>query len=159
LKILVLSDTHNVVLDSQIKEIKKQGKFDLLIHCGDNYKDGDRFAQVLGIDKVLKVPGNCDYNFANENPIIIKEIQGKKFIITHGHLHNVKSGIEKLKEYAKKSKAEVVLYGHTHAVQNERIEGILFFNPGSAIFPRGDQASFGVIDITLEKVDSKILPL
>jgi putative phosphoesterase len=157
LKILVLSDSHNVILDSQIEEIKKQGKFDLLIHCGDNYSDGEKFAQRIGIGKVLEVPGNCDYKVTDKESIIMEEIQGKKFIITHGHLHNVKRDIEKLREFAKKNLAEVVLYGHTHEAHNEKIDNILFFNPGSTIFPRYGQSSFGILEFTDDGLKSKII--
>ena len=41
MKILVISDSHNVVLDGQIEDIKKEGNFDLLIHCGDKYNDAE----------------------------------------------------------------------------------------------------------------------
>ena len=44
MKILVISDSHNVILDSQINDIKREGQFDLLIHCGDKYNDAEKFA-------------------------------------------------------------------------------------------------------------------
>ncbi|NLJ58420.1 MAG: metallophosphoesterase [Tissierellia bacterium] len=159
MKILVLSDSHNVIINSQIEEIKKQGEFDLLIHCGDNYKDAAKFAQRLEIENVLNVPGNCDYGMEDRKSILIEEIEGKKFIITHGHLHGVKYSIDKLKDYAIKNKAEVVLYGHSHRAQNEVIDGILFFNPGSTIFPKDGQTSFGILDLSQDNIKSYILPL
>ncbi|HCS11162.1 MAG TPA: metallophosphoesterase, partial [Clostridiales bacterium] len=114
MKILVMSDSHNVILNSQIEDIKKEGVFDLLIHCGDKYNDAEKFAEKLHIEKVLNVPGNCDMSIIGKESIIIQEIEGKKFIITHGHTHNVKLNLNKLKDYAKKNKADIVLYGHTH---------------------------------------------
>jgi hypothetical protein len=153
----VISDSHNVILDSQIEDIKKEGKFDLLIHCGDKYNDADKFAEKLHIDRVLNVPGNCDYSIIGMEPTIIREIEGKKFIITHGHLFYVKLSLNQLKAFAKKNKADVVLYGHTHQAKNEITDNILFFNPGSTIFPKDGKASFGVIEITEDKVAGEII--
>ena len=161
MKILIISDSHNVILDSQIEDIKKEGLFDLLIHCGDKYDDADKFAQKLKIDKVLNVPGNCDYNYniMGTKTNIIQEIEGKKFLVTHGHTHNVKVDLKRLKGYAKKNKVDIVVYGHTHKAQNETIDNILFFNPGSTIFPKDGKASFGVIEISKDYFNSKLVPL
>ena len=154
-----MSDSHNVILNSQIEDIKKEGVFDLLIHCGDKYNDAEKFAEKLHIEKVLNVPGNCDMSIIGKESIIIQEIEGKKFIITHGHTHNVKLNLNKLMDYAKKNKADIVLYGHTHKAQNKFIDNILYFNPGSTIFPKDGRASFGIIEITKDSFNSRIVPL
>lgn len=158
MKILVISDSHNVILDSQIEDIKKEGKFDLLVHCGDKYIDAEKFAEKLNIERKLTVPGNCD-SIIGVEPTIIQEIEGKKFIITHGHLYHVKLHLHKLRDYAKKNKADIVLYGHTHKAKNETIDNILFFNPGSTIFPKDGKASFGIIEINDDTVDTRIVPI
>ncbi len=159
MKILVISDSHNVILDSQIEDIKKEGQFDLLIHCGDKYHDADKFAEKLHIEKVLNVPGNCDYTVIGMEPTIIQVIEGKKFIITHGHLFYVKLSLNQLKAYAKKNKADIVIYGHTHKAKNEIKDNVLFFNPGSTIFPNDGKASFGVIEINEGNINSRIVSI
>lgn len=156
MKILVISDSHNVVLDSQIQDIKKEGHFDFLIHCGDKYNDAEQFAEKLHIERVLNVPGNCD-SITGVESTIIQEIEGKKFIITHGHLFYVKLSLNQLKAFAKKNKVDVALYGHTHKAKNEIKDNILFFNPGSTIFPNDGKASFGIIEITEGKIDGRIV--
>lgn len=156
MKILVISDSHNVILDSQIEDIKKEGQFDLLIHCGDKYNDAEQFAEKLHIKKVLNVPGNCDHGVIGIEPTIIQEIEGKKFIVTHGHLFHVKLSLNHLKTFAKKNRSDVVLYGHTHKAKNEINDNILYFNPGSTIYPNGGKASFGIIEITEGNVNSRI---
>jgi len=157
-KILVISDSHNYVLDSQIERIRKYGSFDMLIHCGDKYKDAEGFAERLNISVMIRVPGNCD--LISDKPLIIEEvIEGKKLLITHGHVHNVKEGINRLKEYAKERNADAVVYGHTHCAQNEIIDNILFFNPGSAIMPKCGTESFGILEIEPDKIDSRIISL
>lgn len=158
MRILVISDSHNYVLDSHIERIKEHGSFDILIHCGDKYKDAEKFANKLNISIVANVPGNCD--FISDKPLIIEEIiERKKLLITHGHVHNVKGGIEKLKEYAKERNADAVIYGHTHCAQNEIIDNILFFNPGSIIMPKCGTESFGILEISSDKIDSRVISL
>lgn len=154
-----MSDSHNVILNSQIELIKKEGVFDLLIHCGDKFNDAQRFAEELHIENVLNVPGNCDFSLIGQNTTIIKEIEGKKFIITHGHIHNVKLNLNKLKDFAKKNKADIVVYGHTHKSQNEFIDNILYFNPGSTVFPKDGKASFGIIEIKEGNINSSIVSM
>jgi putative phosphoesterase len=98
LKILVISDSHNVILDSMIEAVKKEGPFDLLIHCGDKYDDAGRFAQKLNMRKVLKVPGNCDYNYniLGTKANIMQEIEGRKFLITHNDMSSNFKNISKI---------------------------------------------------------------
>lgn len=158
MRIVVISDSHNYVLDSQIERIKEHGKFDMLIHCGDKYKDAEKFASKLNINKISNVPGNCDN--ISDKPLIIKEvIEGKNLIITHGHVHNVKAGIETIKEYAKEINADAVIYGHTHCAQNEIIDNILFFNPGSTIMPKYGKESFGILEVSSDKIIGTIISL
>ncbi|HAQ42278.1 MAG TPA: metallophosphoesterase [Clostridiales bacterium] len=159
MRILVISDSHNYVLDSQLERIKEFGSFDMLIHCGDKYKDAEKFADKLNINKIYRVPGNCDFDVSEKKLMLTEIIEGKKFLITHGHVHNVKSGIEKLKEYAKERNMDVVIYGHTHCPQNEIIDNILFFNSGSTILSKCGDESFGILEISSDKIDGSIISL
>ncbi|HHZ00978.1 MAG TPA: metallophosphoesterase [Tissierellia bacterium] len=161
MKILVISDSHNVILDSQIEDIKKEGPFDLLIHCGDKYGDAAKFGEKLNIEKILNMPGNCDfdYNFLGSKLSITEEIEGKKFFITHGHMYFVKTDLSKLMAYARKNKIDVVVYGHTHKSQNKFIDNILYFNPGSTVFPKDGKASFGIIEIKEGNINSSIVSM
>lgn len=159
MRILVVSDSHNMVLNSQLETIATYGSFDMLVHCGDKYKDADKFASKLNIKKVYRVPGNCDIA-PNDLPLILTEIiEDKKIIITHGHLHGVKSGIDNIKDYAKEANADIVLYGHTHCAHNEIIDDILFFNPGSTISSKCGDESFGIIEIKSDNIRNSIISL
>lgn len=159
MKVLVLSDSHSTIFDSQIEEIKKHGSYDILIHCGDKYKDAQKFADKLNINTIYQVPGNCDYDVHDKELVITKVIENKKVLITHGHIHNVKENLHKLIRYAKEKNADAVLYGHTHQSHNEIIDNILFFNPGSTIFPKDGRASFGILEISDDKIIGSIEPL
>lgn len=158
MKILVISDSHNYVLNSQIERIMEHGAFDMLIHCGDKYNDAEKFANKLNIKIIAQVPGNCDY--ISDKPLIVHEvIEGKKLLITHGHLHNVKSTLDELMIHAKEINADAVIYGHTHCAQNEIIDNILFFNPGSTIYPKCGKESCGILEITEHKINGSIISL
>jgi putative phosphoesterase len=53
-----------------------------------------------------------------------------------------------------------VICGHTHQPLNEERGGILYFNPGSACFPRyGSPASVGVLEIDAERVRGRLIEL
>lgn len=158
MKILVISDSHNFVLNSQIERIKKHGNFDMLMHCGDCYNDADKYADRLKIDKIIRVPGNCDY--VADKPLLVKEVvEGKVFLISHGHVYYAKEGIEGLKKEAIQQGADAVIYGHTHTAQNEIMSGILFFNPGSPVMPRHGSKSFGILEVSQDKIDSRVISL
>lgn len=53
-----------------------------------------------------------------------------------------------------------VISGHTHQPLNEERGGILYFNPGSACFPRyGSPASVGVLEINRGRVEGRVIVL
>ena len=159
MKVLVLSDSHGAILESQINEIQLHGSYDILIHCGDKYKDAQKFADKLNIKEIYQVPGNCDFDVHNKELVIAKVIENKNVLITHGHIYNVKENIQKLIKFAKDNNADAVFYGHTHQSHNEIIDNILFFNPGSTILPKDGRASFGIIEILDDKIKSSIIKL
>jgi len=159
LKVLVLSDSHGAILDSQINKIQQHGSYDILIHCGDKYKDAQKFADKLNINEIYQVPGNCDFDVNDKELVIAKVIENKNVLITHGHIYNVKENMKKLMKFAKDNNVDAVLYGHTHQSHNEIIDNILFFNPGSTIFPKDGRASFGIIVISDDIIKSSIIKL
>lgn len=155
MKILVLSDTHGAIFESIISSLKTEKNVDILIHCGDKYKDVPKLAKSLGIKEYYRVVGNCDYGVDGEDTILL-DIENKNILVTHGHLQHVKDGLEDLKDLAEETYADIVLYGHTHISHNEIDNNILYFNPGSTILPKDGEASYGVIKILGDKVTSRI---
>jgi len=156
-KILVLSDTHGAVFESIVKPMQKEKNIDLMIHCGDKYKDAEKIAGLLGINDFYRVVGNCDFDTPNANNILDLEIEGKHVLITHGHLQHVKDGMDDLKELAKEKCADIVLFGHTHISHEEMDNNILYFNPGSTILPKSGKASYGIIEILSDEIICKIV--
>ena len=157
MKILVVSDTHGAVFESIVKPMREEKNIDLMIHCGDKYKDAEKLAWLLGIKDFYSVVGNCDYDVHNERDMMNLIVEGKNVLITHGHLQYVKDGLEDLKEVAEKNHADIVFYGHTHIAHEEMCDDVLYFNPGSTVMPKYGKSSYGVVEITSNKVLSRIV--
>ena|SRR5690625_5219973 len=128
-KVLILSDSHG--LTEEITKIKERHQLKYMIHCGDSELNMDA-EELTGF---YKVAGNCDFDpkYPNEDTF---SIEGVRFFIVHGHLHQVKSGLLPLSYRAKKENADVICFGHTHIAGAEKKDGQLFINPGSICLPR-----------------------
>ncbi|GAJ26004.1 phosphoesterase [Liquorilactobacillus sucicola DSM 21376 = JCM 15457] len=137
-KILVVSDNHgdHKILDKLIA--KYDGVVDAMFHCGDSELEPD--------DKIFEhfavVTGNCDYDpeFAE---YLVQDINGTRVLLTHGHLLGVNLGLARLSLFAQEKQAQIALFGHTHRLGVEYINGCLYLNPGSISFPRGKYSQLG----------------
>lgn len=156
MKILVVSDTHGAIFESIISSLKNEKNVDLLIHCGDKYNDVPKLAEMLNLRDYYRVVGNCDYEIRNGEDMLQLVIENKNVLVTHGHLQHVKDGLDNLKNISQEKHADIVLYGHTHIAHNEIDNNILYFNPGSTILPKAGKASYGVVEISKDKITSRI---
>ncbi|MBP1744094.1 MAG: phosphodiesterase, family [Firmicutes bacterium] len=152
----VISDTHryNWVIE---EAVRKMGDVDMIVHLGDNVQDVEEIAKYFK-GKIISVRGNCDMT-KSVPAEIIDMIQGKKFLITHGHRYNVKNSMTRLKFKALEADADVVLFGHTHASGIAYEDGIWFVNPGSPAVPRDGLFSVAVIKLTDGEVKASIIEL
>ncbi|MCL6635805.1 MAG: metallophosphoesterase [Peptococcaceae bacterium] len=135
MRIGIISDTHGRV-DRALKLLSQLEPLDLLLHAGDHYRDGQLLAQALEV-AVHAVAGNCDFHPAGPGEEVL-ELEGKKILLTHGHLYHVHFSLQKLLYRALELQADVVVFGHTHVRYCNVHEGVLFFNPGSIHDPRGE---------------------
>ena len=143
-KILILSDTHGLVLP--LKEIIEQHKdVSAIFHCGDS--------ELMNFDPILKnvhvVRGNCDYDRSLPNELFIK-IGQHTIYVTHGHMYGVKSSLDQLHARAQEMNAEIALYGHSHIAKADLKDNILMVNPGSLAYPRSRKEKTYAI-ITLDR--------
>ncbi|MFZ5648045.1 MAG: metallophosphoesterase family protein [Bacillota bacterium] len=153
MRIGLLSDTHGI-LNPAFKAIDAMGDIDLLIHCGDHYRDASKIAAWVNVP-VHAVVGNCDSRMDGPDEKLL-DLEGILIYITHGHRYNVKNSLMKLYYRALELKASVAVFGHTHvagygythAPGCPNSEGLLMINPGSVSDPRGgDRLSYGVLEI------------
>ena len=156
--ITVLSDTHGNL--NLLKRL--QGDFissDFIVHLGDGVLDMQDF-YLDYFNKILQVDGNCDF-VKSGNDELIFSVDGVKILAVHGHKFSVKSGIDRLVDYASEKGCNVVLYGHTHFSKIERIKDIYLINPGTLSYGGNEQSiarlkiENGIVDAKIIKVNNK----
>ncbi len=126
---------------------------DQVIHLGDLERDAEQVAARFPLIPFCTVPGNCDGWTAEELKKLIT-LAGKRVLLSHGHLWGVKRGYGAAIAEARKCRADVLLFGHTHRAYCERLEdGLWVMNPGAA------RVSYGLITIDNGVVRCEILPV
>ncbi len=146
MKILVLSDTHRDMSRAYklINVIKDE--IDCIFHLGDNVEDAESLRMNTDF-KVYNVMGNTDYTVSVPEERFL-EFNGRKILLTHGHLYSIYSSLNSLYYRAAEIGADAVLFGHTHIPVVETKDNILIFNPGSLTRPRGNSTySYGILNI------------
>ena len=141
MKILVFSDSHASM--GFMRKCISLLKPDCVLHLGDYYDDGDTIRQENSGIRFYQVPGNCDrYRCTPEAQQVLQPvIDGVRFFMTHGHMHHVKMGTGAFVADAKRSGADIALYGHTHQPECFFDGGMWVMNPG----PCGYGGSIGVV--------------
>lgn len=137
MKIVVVSDSHGDRAIIQELVNKYAGQVDAIFHCGDS----ELLADDPLVSQLRIVQGNMD--FAEFPDHLVQEISGKRILLTHGHHQNVNGGLLNLELYARSLSADIVLFGHTHQLGAVFDDQMLFVNPGSIAYPRGQYAGLG----------------
>lgn len=125
MRLLITGDIHgrNDILE---KVLKQEPTFDLHLNTGDLGLD----LQTIENAKMIAVKGNTDYYLDLPTERMI-EFKGLKILLTHGHLQNVKYGLNELILMAKEMDADICIFGHTHDAFYRSIDNIIFINPGA----------------------------
>ncbi|MBU1125183.1 MAG: metallophosphoesterase [Candidatus Omnitrophica bacterium] len=151
MKIGVISDTHisektHTIPACILNDFKNA---EMIIHCGD----------LIDLSVLTKLKSVCKVVAAvwgNMDPLEVKDKLPEKEIInvgTHriGIMHGLGAPnnlIPFLIDRFKQDKVEMIIFGHSHTPCNEKRDGIIFFNPGSAtdkVF--APYRSYGIIEI------------
>jgi len=147
---MIISDIHGSISDlNRVLDIYVKENCSKLIILGDLFNYGfdlnrNRIIKTLNDmkDNIVCVRGNCDNNIDNisfEMPYIAQiNINNKVITLTHGHLFD--------KEYLQKQDCDIILTGHTHVANIEKINDKIFVNPGSISKSRKGENSFAIID-------------
>lgn len=156
MKIVVISDSHGH--SSRIEEVlKRQVKPFRVVFLGDGLADILKAKNSFPDIEFDIVCGNCDS--LSEYPDVktekLVECEGVRFLLMHGHTHHVKFSVYHAAEHAEELGADVLLYGHTHVMDNSIIKTrsgkeIRVINPGSI----GDyfSKSFALVNVVSGKV-------
>jgi len=159
MKIGVISDTHLPSAEHNLPTelIAALKGCDLIIHAGD-LVDVSVLDALKKISKVEAVSGNMDsHNVRTQlKDKQILKVEDKKICLMHGYGHPDRLvGI--LKEEFLSENPDVIIFGHSHMPKNEYIDGVLFFNPGSAtdtVF--APYRSYGIIYIYKGEIKAEI---
>ncbi len=165
MKIGIISDTHGSFA-AFLKAIKVMGKCDCIIHAGDILYHGPRnplpegyspkeLAEIINeIDMpFIAARGNCDAQIDQtvlsvpiQSPFAFAWIGNVKILVNHGHQHSQ----NQLLGLTEKWQIDLLVTGHTHIKQLQKINGVILLNPGSCALPKDGIPSAAVLE------DSKI---
>ncbi len=145
LKFLIASDTHGRA-DLLMEAISRHTDLDAVIFLGDGISDMEFVSEYFRLRKNswLAVRGNCDFDRIFRSMPLEKtatlDVLGHRIVYTHGDNYGVKSGMDGLYALAKNTKADIVLYGHTHRRKEEYRDGVYYVNPGSLYYGDGGRS-------------------
>lgn len=161
MRIGVISDTHIPDKCEHIPEVVLNAfkRVDLIVHAGDivNLEAIDELKSVC--PKIVAVAGNMDSQAVIKKfPVKeVFEISGFKLGLMHGRGAPINL-MELLKDAFKTDDPDIIIFGHSHKAMNKFVDGVLFFNPGSATDCLSGDASYGIIEID-GAINAKIIKI
>jgi uncharacterized protein len=178
--IAVVADTH---VPDRVKGLHPQlisglanQKPDYIFHAGD-ISHPKVLSDLREVAPVYAVRGNRDILFDRNVTMKLKFlINGLSILLIHGHLNPFVYWSDKfdrvlhgyqfnrfLKRIQRqKEGARMCIYGHSHYAENQEIDGVHYFNPGSCTIGGlfSQEISFGVIKIQPDgRLEKEIVPL
>lgn len=143
----VISDTHlsGMLIPDHI--VGALEGVDLILHAGDILEMAV-IEQLSGLAETIAVRGNMDHEEVNralpDSRVI--EVGGFRIGMTHGY--GPPSGLVS-RVAAEFDSVECVIFGHTHSASVEKINGVLYFNPGTPTDKRfATENTLGILEIT-----------
>lgn len=148
MNILVFSDVHG---RQQLLEriLNHTPNVDGIISLGDTGVDLD----YLRKRNIIHVKGNLafDPGMMYDQEITINN---RKLFITHGHKYDVHRTLGHLISRGLEKEYDIILYGHTHVLRKDYVEGMWIINPGSIHAPRGMYPpSYAILSIDDERIE------
>ncbi len=145
----IISDTHGR-LDHRVAEAFDG--VDRVIHAGDI--GAPHLLMELGlIAPLTAVLGNCDRPTEHSDlaPLARLTLDGVRILVVHD-----RSDVPGTPE-----DVDVVVFGHSHRPLVQRLNGVLWVNPGSAQQPRGSAIgkSVALLEVRAGVAEARIIPL
>ncbi len=156
MKILVISDTHGDINRAE-EAVRSNSDVDLIIHLGDYFRDAQKLSDIFPNIPIEYIYGNSDFMIEDVPAEKMLVLCGKRIFITHGHRYSVKWDYDKLYRKAEETKADVLLFGHTHVPDLICRDTYYVINPGSTSDPRDDSnESYAIIEINEGRVEPRL---
>jgi len=154
MRILLLSDSHGNIYNIH-RAINNTKNIDTVIHLGDCARDIILVRASYENIRFEYVTGNNDWG-AEQNKEKILDIEGKKILITHGHLYNVKTNYNLILLKGKELGVDAIFFGHTHITEEKYSDGIILLNPGSiGASEHTKKPTYCVIEVTSELIKAR----
>jgi putative phosphoesterase len=146
----VISDTHGLLRPEARAAL---ARVDRIIHAGD-VDDRQTLRWLAMMGEVTAVRGNCDrgsWSSALPDHDLVT-VEGFGIYVVHD--------LAQITVDPKAAGISVVVCGHTHQPRNEMVDGVLYFNPGSAGPGRyGRPVSLGKLHVGPGGVSGEIIVL
>lgn len=147
MKVGVISDTHLRHYDEKLRRIVEEyfQDVEMILHAGDLV--ALEVLDVFAGKEVKAVCGNMDGDEIRDrfSDKILIELGGFRIGLIHGWGRPF--GIEK-KLRKQFDQIDCLVYGHTHHACNRLRDGVLYFNPGSALDKRfANKNTIGILEI------------
>ena len=86
------------------------------------------------------------------------EVAGKSIYLTHRYMEGANYKVPSVVKDIEEKRPDIVVFGHTHNQYAGVLDGILFFNPGSAGQRRsGKRLGVGIININGPAINHQII--
>jgi putative phosphoesterase len=131
-RIGLISDTHGF-LDPQV--VDHFAGVDRIVHAGD-IGWPSLLLELEAVAPVTAVAGNTD-NHPGWDLTEVLEFGGCRILVHH--IVEPRRLTDDLRRRIQRVEPHVVVFGHTHTTALERIDGVLYVNPGSAAQGRSGQ--------------------
>jgi uncharacterized protein len=146
----VISDTHGLLRPEAVEALRGSGH---IIHAGD-VGAAEILDQLAAIAPVTAIRGNVDKG------AWARRLAETELIEARGISIYVLHDLAQLDLKPEAAGFKVVVYGHSHVAKQERRNGVLYFNPGSA-GPRRFRLplSVGRLIVKADSVRGEIIPI
>ena len=153
MKILVISDTHNVTSYLTNTLLPKYAdEIQIAVHLGDFAVDLMRSQSAFPNIKMVGVGGSSEYREEGEHILEVGDGEFKRRIfLLHGHTVDVKTNLDRLINRARQKEVHACFFGHTHMPVVFEEHGIFFMNPGSLSRPPVyKEKSYGLVTVSMQ---------
>jgi len=153
MKLGIISDTHGF-LDPRVEKLF--AGVDHILHAGDV---GDPMIELelKFIAPVTVVLGNNDMGMSFRETEVVT-LADKKFLVHH--IVNPRALSDQMNSRLRQHRPDVVVFGHTHKVFAETLDGVFYFNPGYSGKPRfGAERTVALLHVEPTGLRHEFIPL